>query len=79
MKESKKGLEDNLLLEQLITAFLYRYIDDNACTDLLDHSLKLLYSWLYTNKNAIFSKACEKLKQAPGIKQSTIQVVSGDE
>ena len=55
---------DDSLLEQLITALLYRYIDDAACTDLLNQSLKLLCPSLYTNENAIFSKACEKLKQA---------------
>jgi nuclear pore complex protein Nup155 len=61
-------LSDDILLEQLITALLYRYIDDNACTDLLNQSLKLLCPSLYTNENAIFSKACEKLKQALNIK-----------
>jgi nuclear pore complex protein Nup155 len=64
-------LADDLLLEQLITALLYRYIDDNACTDLLNQSLKLLCPSLYTNENAIFSKACEKLKQALSIKPSS--------
>lgn len=57
-------LADDGLLEQLINALLYRYIDDNACTDLLNQSLKQMCPSLYTNENAIFSKACEKLKQA---------------
>jgi hypothetical protein len=57
-------LADNNLLEKLITALLYRYIDDNACTDLLNQSLKQMCPSLYSNENAIYSKACEKLKQA---------------
>jgi nuclear pore complex protein Nup155 len=59
---------DNTTLDQLITALLYKYIDDNACTDMLNQSLKLMCPSLYTNENAIFSKACEKLKQALSIK-----------
>jgi nuclear pore complex protein Nup155 len=63
-------LADNSLLEQLITALLYRYIDDNACTDLLNQSLKQACPSLYTNENALFSKGCEKLKQALTLKQA---------
>lgn len=64
---------DNSLLEQLITALLYRYIDDNANTDLLNQNLKQFCSSLYTNENAIFSKACEKLKQALNIKNDNFE------
>lgn len=63
-------LADNSLLEQLITALLYRYIDDNACTDLLNQTLKHACPSLYTNENALFSKGCEKLKQALTLKQA---------
>lgn len=63
-------LADNGLLEQLITALLYRYIDDNACTDLLNQTLKQACPSLYTNENALFSKGCEKLKQALTLKQA---------
>ncbi|CAF1048882.1 unnamed protein product, partial [Brachionus calyciflorus] len=66
-------LSDDNLLDQLITALLYRYIDDNACTDLLNQSLKQMCPSLYTNENAIFSKACEKLKQALNIKNDTYE------
>lgn len=66
-------LADNTLLEKLITALLYRYIDDNACTDLLNQSLKQMCPSLYSNENAIFSKACEKLKQALNIKNDTYE------
>ncbi len=61
-------LADNSLLEKLITAMLYRYIDDNACTDLLNQSLKQMCPSLYSNENAIYSKACERLKQAVNMK-----------
>lgn len=66
-------MTDDSLLEQLITALLYRYIDDNACTDMLNQSLKLMCPSLYTNENAIFSKAFEKLKQALSIKNDTYE------
>lgn len=66
-------LADDALLEQLITALLYRYIDDNACTDTLNQSLKQMCPSLYTNENAIFSKACEKLKQALNIKNDSYE------
>jgi hypothetical protein len=59
---------DNSLLEKLITAMLYRYIDDSACTDLLNQSLKQMCPSLYSNENAIYSKACERLKQAVNVK-----------
>ncbi|RNA00061.1 nuclear pore complex protein Nup155-like, partial [Brachionus plicatilis] len=49
------------------------YIDDNACTDLLNQSLKQMCPSLYTNENAIFSKACEKLKQALNIKNDSYE------
>lgn len=64
---------DNNLLEKLITALLYRYIDDNACTDLLNQSLKQMCPSLYSNENAIYSKACEKLKQAINIKNDNYE------
>lgn len=63
-------LADNSLLEQLITALLYRYIDDNARTDLLNQSLKQACPSLYTNENALFSKGVEKLKQALMLKHN---------
>jgi nuclear pore complex protein Nup155 len=66
-------LSDDSLLEQLITALLYRYIDNNACTDSLNQSLKQMCPSLYTNENAIFSKACEKLKQALNIKNDNYE------
>ena len=66
-------LADNSLLEKLITALLYRYIDDNACTDLLNQSLKQMCPSLYSNENAIYSKACEKLKQALNIKNDSYE------
>lgn len=66
-------LADNNLLEKLITALLYRYIDDNACTDLLNQSLKQMCPSLYSNENAIYSKACEKLKQAVNIKNDNYE------
>jgi len=66
-------LADNSLLEKLITALLYRYIDDNACTDLLNQSLKQMCPSLYSNENAIYSKACEKLKQALNIKNDNYE------
>ena len=66
-------LADDSLLEQLITALLYRYIDNNACTDSLNQSLKQMCPSLYTNENAIFSKACEKLKQALNIKNDNYE------
>lgn len=66
-------LADNNLLEKLITALLYRYIDDNACTDLLNQSLKQMCPSLYSNENAIYSKACEKLKQAINIKNDNYE------
>ena len=53
--------------------FSQRYIDDNACTDLLNQSLKQMCPSLYTNENAIFSKACEKLKQALNIKNDSYE------
>ena len=66
-------LADNALLEKLITALLYRYIDDNACTDMLNQSLKQMCPSLYSNENAIYSKACEKLKQALNIKNDNYE------
>ena len=66
-------LADNILLEKLITALLYRYIDDNACTDMLNQSLKQMCPSLYSNENAIYSKACEKLKQAVNIKNDSFE------
>jgi hypothetical protein len=66
-------LADNSLLEKLITALLYRYIDDNACTDLLNQSLKQMCPSLYSNENAIYSKACEKLKQALNAKNDSYE------
>lgn len=66
-------LSDNSLLEKLITALLYRYIDDNACTDLLNQSLKHMCPSLYSNENAIYSKACEKLKQALNVKNDAYE------
>lgn len=66
-------LADNILLEKLITALLYRYIDDNACTDMLNQSLKQMCPSLYSNENAIYSKACEKLKQAVNIKNDNYE------
>jgi hypothetical protein len=57
-------ISDTSFVEKLITALLYGYIDDDACTDLLNQRLKQMCPSLYTNDNAIFSKACEKLKQA---------------
>lgn len=66
-------LADDNLLEQLITALLYRYIDDNANTDQLNMSLKQMCPSLYTNENAIFSKSCEKLKQALNIKNDNYE------
>ena len=54
--------------QETIYLFVYRYIEDNACTDLLNQSLKQMCPSLYSNENAIYSKACEKLKQAVNIK-----------
>ena len=52
---------DNVLLEKLITALLYRYIDDNACTDHLNQSLKQMCPSLYSNENAIYSKVIQSV------------------
>ena len=52
------------LYEVLITALIHSYIDDNVPTDNLNKSLKNLCPSLFTNENAIYTKACEKIKQA---------------
>ncbi len=66
-------LADDNLLKELITALIYRYLDDNVSTDMLNQSLKQMCSSLYTNESAIFSKACEKLKQALLIENDTYE------
>jgi hypothetical protein len=55
------------LYEILITALIHSYIDDNVSTDNLNKNLKNLCPSLFTNENAIYTKACEKIKQAMNI------------
>jgi nuclear pore complex protein Nup155 len=55
------------LYEVLITALIHSYIDDNVSTDNLNKNLKNYCPSLFTNENAIYTKACEKIKQAMNI------------